>query len=420
MILRPSRRRAAGLSGALGIVIALVCASLPAQAQKVSNEQRERAEQVADHGIPVSELAPNAPEHYTVQRGDTLWGISRLFLKSPWRWPDLWGMNLAEIRNPHRIFPGQDLYLERRNGRALLRSTPPAPQAAVVAVPATSVVTAPEAQSMPTVRLSPRTRATPLPNQAIPPLPATLIEPFLVEPLVVEAQALRETPRIVALAEGRVLIARGDRVYVRGEIDIEPPGPRDRPPVFRIFRNATPLIDPDSREILGYEAPYIGRAEWVRPESVGEFPAGRGRVRFDTVPATFDIIGSKEEIRIGDRLLPEPAREYRDYVPHAPTLPVQASVVSIYGSAVAMAGQRQVILLNKGSDDGLEVGHVMALLKAGARVVDRTDPARPVIRLPDERNGLVMVFRTFERVSYALVLEISDGVRVGDRLINPR
>jgi hypothetical protein len=138
------------------------------------------------------------------------------------------------------------------------------------------------------------------------------------------------------------------------------------------------------------------------------------------VPATIDIISAKEEIRVGDRLLPEPPRQLLTYTPHAPQGKVDGRIVSVYGSAVVNAAQNQVVAINRGTRDGMEVGHVMAILKDGSRVIDKTDPNRQSIKLPDERNGLLMVFRTFDRLSYALILEITDGVRVGDRLSNPQ
>jgi hypothetical protein len=138
------------------------------------------------------------------------------------------------------------------------------------------------------------------------------------------------------------------------------------------------------------------------------------------VPATIDIVTAKEEMRVGDRMLPEPAREINTYTPHAPQTPVAARIVSVYGNAVINAGQSQVVAINRGTQDGMEPGHVLAILKDGARVVDKTDATKPLMKLPDERNGLMMVFRTFDRVSYALILEITDSVRVGDRLVNPR
>jgi hypothetical protein len=158
----------------------------------------------------------------------------------------------------------------------------------------------------------------------------------------------------------------------------------------------------------------------VRAPSVQESLGKDGKPQTDIVPATIDIVAAKEEMRVGDRLLPEPERDLRTYMPHAPIPRIDARVVSVYGSAVTYAAQNQVITINRGTQDGLERGHVLAIVKAGERLADRTDPDRVQIKLPDERNGLVMVFRTFDRLSYALVLQIIDGVKVGDRLVNPR
>lgn len=216
-----------------------------------------------------------------------------------------------------------------------------------------------------------------------------------------------------------MLLTRGDRAYARGETGspmLDAPGKQQE---FRIFRNATPLKDPDSGEILGYEAQYVGKALLVRSETTQDVTKD-GKTSVEITPATIDIVSAKEEMRVGDRLLPEPARELLSYTPRAPASDVQGRIVSVYGSAVVNAAQNQVVAINLGTRDGIERGHVMAILKDGARMVDKTDASRPMLKLPDERNGLLMVFRTFERLSYALVLDIADGVKVGDRLVSPR
>ncbi len=380
---------------------ATLLAALPAAAQNypITPAQRSTAEQVAQAGVPLSELAPNAPDVYTIKRGDTLWAISRLFLRSPWRWPELWGMNLNDIRNPHLIFPGQQLFLEKLNGRATLSTRPG------------------EGPPTDTVRVSPRTRIESLADLALPTLQPHLIEPFLTEPMVVDESVLLAAPRIVATQEGRVLLSRGDRAYARGTTPIaDDPKASD----FRVFRNATPLKDPVTQEVLGFEAQYVGRAALVRGEANRQITPAGGKTSTEIVPATIDIISAKEEMRTGDRLLPEPPRQLLTYTPHAPQGRLEGSVVSIYGSSVKYAAQNQVVVINRGTRDGIESGHVLAIITDGERVVDTTDPAKALLKLPDERNGLMMVFRPFERVSYALILEITNGVKVGDRVVNPR
>ena len=392
----------------LGLALACATASTaltsPALAQFVTTPaQKATAQQVAQSGVALSELSPNAPDSYTVKRGDTLWAISGLFLKSPWRWPQLWGMNLQEIRNPHLIYPGQQLFLDKSNGRARLR------MGSAGGIPTD------------TIKVSPRTRISALADASIPTLPANLIEPFLAEPLIIDETTLLQAPRIVATQEGRVLLSRGDRAYARSQLDGDLSTAKGVSDKYRVFRNATPLKDPNTGQVIAYEAQYVGNAELVRGESLRPGKDKGGKDIQEIVPATIDIINSKEEMRIGDRLLPEPKREFQTYIPRAPEQVIQGGrIISVYGSAVVNAAQNQVVSINRGKADGLEVGHVLAIQKDGESFVDRTDPAKPTVKLPDERNGLLMVFRTFDKVSYALVLQITDNVRSGDRLINPR
>ena len=388
--------------GALTIVAGAMLV-MPVQAQNfpISSGQRATAQQVSERGVPLEELAPNAPDTYVVKRGDTLWGISGMYLKRPWRWPELWGMNIKSIPNPHLIFPGQTLYLERDGAYARLR---------------TSRSSEPE-----TVRVSPRTRSDSLADSALPTLKQHLIEPFLVEPLVVDAQVLLHAPRVIATTEERVLMSSGDRVYVRGDAASPVLAEAGEPRFYRVFRDAVALKDPVSGEVLGYEAQYLGKAELVRGESFEEVPNGKGGYTAEYVPATVALSATKEEVKAGDRLLPAPARAFTNYIPRAPEVDVDASVVSIYGStAVTYAAQNQVIAINKGTEDGIEAGYVLDLVTKGNRIKDSTDARKPMIKLPSEINGTAMVFRTFDRVSYALILEIRDGVRVGDRLVNPK
>jgi hypothetical protein len=376
-----------------------------AQTYVTTPAQKATAAQVAQSGVPLSALAANAPDEYTVKRGDTLWAISGIFLKTPWRWPELWGMNLEDIKNPHLIYPGQKLYLEKKDGRATLRTRPSGAN-----------------EGNPnTVRLSPRIRYESLADDALPTLKNHLIEPFLAEPVIVDENGLKAAPRIVAAQEGRVLLTRGDRAYARGQGDATLADDiTQKQKAYRVFRNATPLKDPGTGEVLGYEAQYVGKAVLARGESVQDSTDKDGKPRVDIIPATIDIVAAKEEMRVGDRLLPEPPQQVLSYVPHAPSGKVDGRIVSVYGSAVVNAAQNQVVVINRGTRDGMENGHVMAILKDGARLIDKTDEKRTELKLPDERNGLLMVFRTFDRLSYALVLEIVDGVKVGDRLVDPR
>ncbi|MDG5975963.1 peptidoglycan-binding LysM [Hydrogenophaga taeniospiralis CCUG 15921] len=435
------------LACAVAVFATLASATAWAQNHPITQDQRATANLVAESGVPLHELAPNAPDSHTVKRGDTLWGISSIFLQSPWRWPELWGMNMQDIRNPHLIYPGQVLYLDKSGGRARLSTRRPGDNG--------------EPQ---TVRVSPRTRYEGLSESAIPPISLQAIEAFLTEPLIVDEATFARAPRIVAAKDSRVLLSRGDRAYARSfygdnaQTEVEPLStasgqPRD----YRVFRNAVPLKDPSTGEVLAYEAQYVGKAFIVRGESRQAAAAAPAKVQpaqpatqdvytpqfertaanierdkpaasaaapakppvGEIVPATIDIVSAKEEMRVGDRLLPEPPREFPHYVPAAPSSTQTGQIVSVYGNAVTFAAQNQVVAINRGREHGIERGHVLALLSDSNTLVDKTDDSRPTLRLPGERNGLMMVFRTFDKVSYALVLQIADGVKVGDRFTNP-
>lgn len=351
-------------------------------------EWRDTARRVAEAGVPLEELAPNAPDSHTVQPGDTLWGISTLFLRSPWRWPELWGMNLEQIRNPHLIYPGQVLMLEKIDGRARLRMAGTG-----------------SGEPTNTVRLSPRVRAETLDNGAIAAIPLHLIGPFLNEAVVFDANELDGAPRIVATQEGRVMLSRGETAYVRGDLK----GARD----FRLFRELVPLRDPESREVLGYEGRYVGTAEALQAQSTTTVDK-----KTAIVPATFRVTSTRIEAVVGDRLSPVPQQELVAYVPRSPDKPVEGRIVSIYGDGVR-AGQNQVVAINRGARDGIERGHILAVWRAGRTVADRTSGDKAALRLPDERHGTMFVFRSFERVSYALLLQVQDPVRAGDRFTQP-
>lgn len=372
-----------------------------AQAQPfpVTAGQRTTAQQVAQQGVPLSALNPSAPASYTVQRGDTLWRISGLFLRQPWRWPELWGMNLQSIANPHLIYPGQVLYLEKDGDYARL-------------------TTARNGGSS-TVKLSPRVRSESLSDLALPTLQMHIIEAFLAEPLVIDSNTVANAPRIIAGEDDRSMLSPGDRAYVRGPSTAPLVYAQGASRSYRLFRQATPLHDPITKEILGYEAQYLGQVELERGETLGiATPKNALPVN---VPGTVNIRKVKEEIRPGDRLLPEPARQYLSYVPHAPQTAVEAHVVSIYGSTSVRYGtQYQVVAINKGTQDGMAPGMVLALMTTGQTLVDKTDPQRATVQLPNEENGLAMVFRSFDRVSYALIMDIQRGVQVGDLLATPR
>ncbi len=374
----------------LGAVTTLTAFGVQAQAvpnYPITNQQKAVAREVAQAGVPLSELSPTAPDSYTVKRGDTLWAISGMFLKRPWRWPELWGMNLQQIHNPHLIFPGQVLYLDKSNGRARLRL---------------GNALAPNGD----VKLSPRMREGSL-YDAIATVPLHLLEPFFNEAVIFDSSDdLLKAPRIVATQEGRVMVSRDETAYARGDM-----GDRRE---FRLFREPKPLRDPKTKEVLGYEGVFVGTAELMEQGTEGTGADGKPLV----IPSTIKVTTARQEASVGDRMAPVGLRDFEAAVPHAPANDITGYVASIYGESLT-AGQNQIVAINKGARDGIERGHVLALWHAGSVTRDMTEPTKPQITLPDERHGLLYVFRVFDKMSYALILTVKQPVTAGDRFTQP-
>jgi nucleoid-associated protein YgaU len=324
------------------------------------------------------------PRQYTVKKGDTLWDISSLFLQDPWYWPEIWSKN-RQIQNPHLIFPGDVLTLVYVNGQ---------PQILVNEAQHREIA---ESSDMPVRKLSPQVRTSAL-KASIPSIPGDAIRQFLSKPRVVTKEELEVAPRIIGSQGDHLILGIDSRVYIRGEIDKE----RVR---FAIFKPGDKLIDPASGDLLGYEAKY----------------AGDVHIKEYADPATGDITYSEREILIGDRLLPEDKSKLENlYFPHVPDSEVEAQVVSLYDALFGVA-QHQIIVINKGERDGMEVGHLLASYTQGSVVRDRYDKRRSKpVQLPNERSGLVMIFKTFDRVSYALTLESQRVIHQNDYLFTPK
>lgn len=332
-------------------------------------------------GVPTCEFLPNAPDQHTVVRGDTLWDISGKFLKHPWCWPQVWGMNKDEIKNPHWIYPGQIVYFDRVAGR--LRLGTPTGQGGNTGTPTDYV----KAQA----------RIEALGKQAISAIPSNVIEPFLSQPLIVEEGELKDAPRIMATQEQRVYLGKNDRAYVRGDLK----GGTS----FQVFRPAKPLKDPETGKVIAYESAYLGTVRLDRAAKA-ENEAHR-----------FIVVSSKEEMGEGDLLAPMPPTPIINYVPHAPSKPIEARIVSIYGG-VSQAGQNQIVAINRGKENGIDLGTVLQLYRAGRVVPDRTGDKK-LIRLPDDQYGTLFIFRLFDRVSYGLIMQVTDAVQIGDAARTP-
>ena len=313
------------------------------------------------------QVADNAPDSYTVKKGDTLWGISSKFLKEPWRWPEVWRMNRDQIRNPHLIYPGQIVVLDR-NGPKLSIGRP--------------------------VRLQPQIYEEKN-QESIPSIPTAEITQFLSQPLVVDEAGMNDSAKIIGTQESRVMVGAGNTIYAT---NVKP-----GVPIWQIYRPTKPVVDPATNEILGYEAFYLGAA----------------RATVEGEPATLEITKSIEEIAKGDRMVPAAKPDVLAYSPHSPDKDLRGEIIRLY-NGVGEAGRNSIVTLNRGTRDGLEVGHVLAIYRAG-RVETYREGSGPkeVYNLPEERYGLVFVFRTFERLSYALIMNSSRPVVAGDQVRTP-
>lgn len=324
------------------------------------------------------ELAPNAPERYTIVRGDTLWDISGKYLKSPWRWPELWRMNKEDIKNPHLIYPGQVLVLEYdADGK---------PRLCV------------EGQSCGNgsrdVKLEPKVYVDPH-KKAISTIPYDLIRPYLERPLVMDRDSLDSLPRIVSAENDRIALGAGDKIFATGIIG------RSKQ-VWHTYRPGRPLMEKGSREVLGYEAIYTGSARMI---AEGE-------------PSTLQLTRSAQEVSRGDRLVAEVEPSIISFVPRAPDKEIRGEILSIYGT-VGHAGRYSVVSFSRGASDGVEIGHVFNLKTAARYVDDRFNGIKRTYQTPEQQTGLIFIFQTFDRVSYGLIMTADDPVRIGDIVSSP-
>ncbi|MDZ4202994.1 MAG: LysM peptidoglycan-binding domain-containing protein [Gallionella sp.] len=319
---------------------------------------------------PRPELRSDAPDRHVVVKGDTLWDISAKFFKDPWKWQYIWGMNKDTIKDPHWIYPGNVITLDRINGMLRIGD----------GIAGDNVV-----------KLSPKVREGHSDHDAIPNIPIKDIAPFLKQPLVVEADELQNGPRLLGAREGRVMLGAGDTAFAR---DL----PADKGNKWQLYRPGKTLTDPDNKEVLGVEAIYLGNAEATDFAEV----------------STLIITSSVQEAIKGDRLTAMSGDIPSNYVPHAPENNLAARIISIYGG-VSQAGQSAVVTLNKGKRDGLENGHVLALYRKGEIIKSEGKS----YTLPNERYGLLLVFRTFDKVSYALIMQSHRPVELLDLAQTP-
>lgn len=318
-------------------------------------------------------LNPDHPDRYVVVKGDTLWGISERFLRDPWLWPEIWYVN-PQIENPHLIYPGDIITLIYVDGKPQLRVQ----------------------RGLQTIKLSPQVREERI-DRAIPTIPIDAIKQFLTQPLVVDEGEMERAPYVVQSADEHLVTGAGDRIYVRSITDTAQAR-------YNVYHPGDVLIDPDTQEVLGYQAIYLGDAT---VEKYGD-------------PATLHLERTTREVTIGDRLKPTSQDEiHTSFLPHPPAADVTGRIIAVH-DGVSQIGRYQIVVLNLGSREGMEAGHVLRVRKAGEEIFDSVTPApKDKVTLPDEDAGLVMVFRTFDKVSYGLVMEAIRPIHVLDHVVTP-
>lgn len=330
-------------------------------------------------------LAPGAPDSYVVKRGDTLWGISKMFLRDPWYWPEIWQVN-PQVQNPHLIYPGDTLRLVYIDGKPRVTVSRATMQRGDVA------------------RVEPRVRSQPL-EAAITTIPYAAVAAFMSKPSVLTPDQIKAAPYVLASRDLHAVMSNGELIYARGFSSAAAIGTR-----YSVIRVGDALRDPDDNRIVGYDGIYTGAGRVTR---VGD-------------PTTLILTESARETVPGDKLFLGNAELALDFTPSPPRVKVAGRIMAV-SNGVTVIGQYEVVIINRGARDGLAPGNVLAVFEAGETVPDNVRDSyyglsrltAKKVKLPDERAGSFMVFKTFERISYGLIMEATDVIRVGDRITNP-
>jgi hypothetical protein len=326
-------------------------------------------------------MNPNAPESYVVKRGDTLWGIAKVFLRDPWFWPEIWQVN-PKIQNPHLIYPGDTLRLVYIEGKPTIML-----------------------QRGDAARVLPRVRSQPL-EGAVTSIPYETVAAFMSKPSVLTKEQISLAPYVLSTRDMHVVMADGDTVYARGFS-----GPVEIGTHYNIVRIGDALRDPDDNRIVGYDGIFTGA----------------GHVTRGGDPATLIMTESARETEAGDKLFAGGVDVPLDFIPSPPKTKTDGRIMSV-SNGVTVIGQYEVVVINRGATDGLAPGNVLAVFQAGDLVADTenkgflngmTRLGAKKVRLPDERTGTFMVFKSFEHLSYGLIMEATNVIRVGDRVENP-
>ena len=314
-------------------------------------------------------LASGHPDEYVVQVGDTLWDIAGKFLRDPWYWPEIWYVN-PDIQNPHLIYPGDVLGLVYIDGQPRITNVRAS-----------------------TYRMSPQARVTPI-AEAIDTIPYDQIAAFLSHGLVLAKSEFDSLPYMVATRGEHLIAAAGNEIYVRGTGSAQPGS------LYSVVNVGDKLVDPDDGAVVGYQGIFVGE----------------GTLRRAGDPASVWLTDTSQEAKEGDRLVSQSVDLPLNFFPKAPSTQIDARIISVVGG-VTQIGQYQVVVLNRGTGQGLGVGDVLTVYQAGEDIEDRSGGGK--VRLPDEAAGTIMVFKTYDRISYALVMEATQAIHVLDAARNP-
>lgn len=331
-------------------------------------------------------LSPDHPDQYVVKKGDTLWDIAETFLRDPWRWKAIWQGN-QQIDNPDLIYPGDVIYLSEKDGEPVLSMRKSSEDGISLSA------SGPEGAN---VKVTPSIRQGDL-SAPIPTIPMSVIRPFLSKPRVVSSDTLDDAPYVVSFQDGHLLGGSNSRVYVRNL-------PNKSAGEFDIVRKGKPYRHHKTGKILGYEALYVGKAQLQR---TGD-------------PATFKLLSTERDARIGDRLIASGLEKGRFGIqPHVPVTDIRGSIIQVV-DGVTQIGQHNVIVIDQGEKQGIEAGHVLSIYQSSDIVRDRVvSDAGELVKLPEEKAGLVMVFRTFDHVSFGLVMDATRALHIHDSVRTP-
>jgi LysM repeat protein len=364
-----------------GTVVGNDKTSIEAAIEANASSSTTETVQAPSRGIP---LAENAPDSYVVKRGDTLWGIAKVFLRDPWFWPEIWQVN-PQVHNPHLIYPGDTLRLVYIDGQ---------PQ----------IVLQRGLERGDGIRVEPRVRSEPI-DSAITTIPYATVAAFMSKPTVLDRDQIKAAPYVLATRDLHLAMSEGDTVYARGFTS-----PAELGSHYNVIRVGDPLIDPDDNRVLGYDGIFTGS----------------GHVTRQGDPTTLIMTESARESRAGDKLIPGGVDVPLDFIPSAPRVKTNGRIIAV-ANGVTIIGQYEVIIVNRGARDGLAPGNVLGVFDTGP-LVDDTDKkgffnlnrlGTKQVRVPSERTGTFMVFKTFDNISYGLVMEATDLIRVGDKIQNP-